>query len=348
MLILTLMAAAACTRVKTEEYRATPLQAKAVCSVDWSGVSGPSSTPFTVAATRTMKAEHHFWEDVMPVSTGHPDTLSMGPGEYQTIFFVSGDMKAYKVENIDSFEENTEQSLREVTARLRSMPKDTLAKYFGGFEPMLVSYFDTIPPAPDLYQASARANLVAGETTTIGFKPVQLVQNLTFRIRIQVEGELEIHRVVGCVTGLPDRVELLSGYYGVERMGQALFDMTKQSDGWWQGSLKTLGVKASSDATLKVGPGIFKVCAEVGPKHRRIATPINIISYLEKQPSLIFTDVEGFYKGEAHSATYQIEETMTLKGSDTELSDDPAVIIWIEHGDGETGDIIDGDDTDGP
>lgn len=344
ILAAVLMAASCTTKVRLEDAR--DHFARFTCTLDNSAVTMADTELmpkwFTMACTRIMKEEHYFWEDVY--YTAPKDTIVLEPGEYESLMFVSETPNAYYVENLSPFLEDNATSLRSLNARLARMTDAQLNKNYKGYTPLLASYLETVPPAPAIYRARQRYKLQEGAVESVTFQSQQLVQEVTFRVTIQTTPDLTPNRVVGCVTGVPFRVELLSGWLDVQQTGQTLFDFRHVSGDVWEGKLTVLGIRQSDDATLSVGNGLLLVCVDAGIKHRKVIRVCNLYKYLEETPLLKYSDQEGFFIGGEKSASYTLEDPLILSTNESEHQGDEPISEWIIPTDGNTVPLVDGDD----
>ena len=339
------MSLAACsTRVQVEAPREHI--ARFVCRLS----PALEQTEINVASARILKEEHSFWEGIRYGAA--PDTLSVTPGEYQLLMFSTPDPDAYFIENLDYFlDADAKFSLRGLSLHLSEWDQTGENEAFEDFGTLYATYMEKTPEAPEVFVAAVKQEMTEGDTRTLNFTPQQLSQKVTFRVTIDADEDVTPHRVVGCVTGVPTRIEILSGWLNMEQPGQTLFELQKKQDlsakqTVWEGSLNVLGIRTPDDARASIGSGLLLICAEVGIKNRKVIRLCNLYNYLTKDPLLTYSDQDNFFVGGEKSATYTIESPFVLQGSDTEHSGADPVDEWMNPENGETEPIIDGDDED--
>ena len=344
----------ACTKVYFGE-EITP-KTKTICEVDWKRVPDrefyilPGS--FDIVAARVFNSEHFHWAQVDTAGSISADTLRLEPGEYQWALYASD--SPYIIENIDAFKEDKAVSMRSVCARVPRWPIGDINYVFPDFEQSLVGYCDTVISAPRLFCGNLRSDVPSLSDTTkafsIHFSPEMLSREVSFRINIEAGEGVVVNRVIANIVGIPMRVELISGLLDGNRanLGQTLFELKKDpaEPGWWSGTVKILGIVAPTSAEAQSGAGIFHVYVDEGITHRKIRRVVNLARYLQKTPIMRPTDVEDWYHGSYSPLMYRIETPLVLEKSGAVSTGDGPVSEWMEPDDGETKDIIDGQDDD--
>lgn len=351
ILIPTMLAVlSACTQVKMEDPSAP--ETGFVCSLDWSDLEGGKPkgiAPWlSMASTRVTYAQHFFWEDIYYTS-GAKDTVKAYAGDYLSTIFLSTQNEAWWVENLPDFLNDRHANMRDVFARLRKPSEESLAQQYPGFDRILSADLDTLPQAPQIWCASLRFHLEEGQITPLVFKPVQVTQKVTFRITVKAEEDVVPHRLVACVSGVPSRVEMLSGQLNTAYTGQTLFDLrpSQEEENVWEATVSLLGILPSEDSDLLTGPGLLTLCAEIGPLHRRFIRVCNLRNYLSQKPLLTATQEENRYIGGENEVTYTIISPFIIRNEDAPYpgGEEPMDEWRIPEG-GETVPIIDGNEED--
>jgi len=348
--IVLFAAITSCTKVPFGEV-VDPMS-KLVYRLNWKeigngdGITRPSS--FNMAVTRTIKSQHMIWADLDTAGTAKTDTLELEKGEYQSIIYAAEG--EYLYENLELFRDDNSSSIRDVAARLPKLNDSLFRADYGSFEQIFVSYCDTVVAAPRLFRSSLRYNL-PNKTDSLGisyitYDPEVLSRPVTFRVKINAEEGLKVHRVIATIVGVPLRVELLSGLMDINRdnLGQTLFEMAPSAadSTLYESTVMLLGIMPASSAETISGSGIMQVYIEEGVSHRKIRRIVNLYKYLEENPLLTFTEIEDWAHGGYLPVTYTIETPIILE-SNTLNSGDGPVSEWIDPDD-EVKDIIDGQD----
>lgn len=338
----------ACTEVPIEDSSA-PVTGF-VCSVNWSEVEGGQPADvlpwLSMISSRVANAQHFFWEDIY-YTDERRDTVVSYSGEYQSAVFLSTNQEAWWVENLSLFLEDRYESLRDVFARLHRSTDEALAKDFPGFDRILSHDLDTVPQAPQIWCAPLRYILEYGQVMPLEFKPKPLTQEVTFKVKVQAQEEVQPYRLVGCISGVPTRVELLSGQLNTERTGQTLFDLypSEEEEGVWVATVNVLGILPHEDGSQATGNGLLTLCAEIGPLHRHFIRTCNLRTYLVKDPLLVATQTENLYIGGSRKATIEINSPFIIRNEDALYPDHQEPMDeWKVPEDSETVPIIDGNE----
>ncbi len=351
-LILAVAAACACTSVEFGEE--TVPRTKALCEVDWERVPDRDRYilpgEFDLVAARVFNSEHYHWTQVDTAGSIAADTLRLEPGEYQWAMYATD--APYVMENLDTFMVDRAVSLRSVCAKLPRWPVKEINFTFPDFEQSLVGYCDTVVQAPRIFCGNFRGDIPQMQDTAlwtpIRFSPEMLSREVSFRVNIEAGEGVVVNRVVANIVGVPMRVEIISGLLDGNRanLGQTLFELKKDpaEPGWWSGTVNLLGIVAPTSAEAQSGAGMFHVYVDEGATHIKIRRILNLTPYLAKTPLLEPTDIEDWYHGSYTPVMYRIETPLVLETSGAVSSGDGPVSEWINPEDGETKDIIDGQD----
>lgn len=345
--ILGLLTAAvvACTGVQVERPLSNTV--RVVCRTDWSSMKSTPSDTFSVAVTRTVHAIHRYWEKVAIRPT--PDTLQLPTGEYMGVLFGCENPDAYRFDNLREFAADSLTSMRTLTARLLPDVDITRREIGRVYKGLMASSLDTLPEATELYVARIQESLSPREDFyEFTFKPQPLLQDIRISVHLEMPDNTPINEVWGCITGVAQEVEIMSGYLNTHYTGQTWFPMENTSGNVWEGSLRVLGIKAPADTSMRTGPGLLRLGVDVGIKHRKIVKVENLYNLLTENPSITTTEVEGVFIGGARSLTYALPKIIRLNSSTEpgqQGGEDP-VFPWTDPDDGDTHDILDGDDED--
>lgn len=353
-IILIFVFASACTRVRFDSVLIPMV--KAVCEADWVSGGLPEGTPapdtLYFAASRTTRAtkETHMIDTLRPAVV--TDTLRFHEGEYQSIVYASDGRMDW--ENVEQFDTLSSASLRSITGRLPKLSRNKIFNTWGDFAYILVSYCDTVDQAPFIWRADLRKDLRATKDTNqvsvLSFIPTQLTQTVTIRVPVQAEDGITVNRIVANVTGLPKRVELLTGLLETTRtsLAQTMFEMTQDpsNPGYWQGTIHILGIVPPQDYDARTGSGLLHVYLDEGIFHRKIHRVMNLKTALEEVPLLQMSDIEDWFRGGEKTETLEIRNPLVLEGSGSVHGGNDAINPWMDPDDAVVDDIIDGKNDD--
>ena len=350
----------ACTSVKFGEYvpqhvKETAAVLKAGLKVDWSRVSVEEGedlpAAFSLAMARTTKARHSFFTQVDTLGSAEPDTLRFiygEEGEYESLLFASAGEFLY--ENIDTFKQDNAVSLRSLYAVVPEQKKS-----MGKYDDILTDAYVPLVDASKIYRAELRQTFTTQKDTTqvqlMVFRPEQLVQRITLRTLITHDPDFNINRVFANITGIPRRIELLSGLLDVndDHLGQILFELKEDEafPDWWEGTVDILGIVPPPDTVATSHAGILYLSADNEEQTQNVYfDPINLKRVLERWPLLETTDIQDWYRGGERTLTLEVDKSLYIDGNGTVTISDRPVNDWKDPGDdGEIDPIDDGGNT---
>lgn len=359
LLILGLIAIAACSKVKYGEKNSTPVAPRVQCDVDWlnipdiEGVTPP--TTFNLYGTRVYNNKHYWRDNLDAVS---PDTLKLeDAGEYLWLMYADGD--SCIVENRKAFQDST-ISIRDLSARVPSWSMESMRNHFqkeireftikqSDIEPVLESYFDTLSVTPNIFCASLTETLPARseEVISLHFSPKVLSRNVTFMVNLILADEDEVNFAIASILGVPKRVGLVSGLIDGRKTSlcQVPFCLKEETSlpGWYRGDVRVLGILPPNSRSEKIGAGILEIVLDLGETHRKVKKAFNLYEALMKRPLLTNTEYEDWYEGSSKSAVIQLVADFSEAGTEVDSGTSDPVNDWEDH-DGEASDISDEED----
>lgn len=348
---LVLAAFSSCTAVQVETNALDTVEV--VCQTDWSKMQDlEQPDTFNVAFSRSVNAIHRYWEKVAMSTAEKPDTLNLPVGNYQALIFRSEPEDAYTFEKTVEFSKDSLVSMRELSARLVTVPHSVSKAACGHYEGLMVNYMDTVPQASQLYVAHQRQDFRQNASLTqLIFQPQPLVQTITFRIPIETPEGLSIQEddVWGCITGVAEKVELMSTYVDIRELGQTWFPMHKISQeanvSTWEATVELLGIMAPEDAEQRTGPGMFSIGVTVGSQNQKVIKVVSLRPYLNREPSLVSTDTEYlFTRSNKLTHEYNIQTQKLDAHSQGSQGGEEPLAPWQEDDEKDAKEIIDGND----
>ena len=186
-------------------------------------------------------------------------TLSVANGEYYLMAFSDGE-GFYSITDYSSFCEGNALTMKEIYADVPSISEEDIFsdKNIVDFN----SYSGYVVPADKPLFLYLNKNLFFPQSAGhIALNPVDLTRLFTFSLQLETEAGVSVDRVVAVLSGVPHRVQLMSGLVSRVTTSKVAFDMYLKEDsgGVYEGQVRTFGLLSSQDKTMVVGPGILQV-----------------------------------------------------------------------------------------
>ena len=100
---------------------------------------------------------------------------------------------------------------------------------------------------------------MAGSDNTVRLVPQKLTRPIHFTINIDLEEGVIIKRCVGTISGVPQRVQLMTGAADEKNTGKMPFEMYPGTGNEYVGHVNAFGLFPSDDPGLIVGKGVFTI-----------------------------------------------------------------------------------------
>lgn len=339
-LIPTLLAAAlaaGCVSVKITDED-TP-RTSFYCTFDVPDGGGDAGAPseWTFVSARRRVAVHN----VFNFHEGDRDVVIKSPaGEYSAMAFGYLPEGNCNLENGDDFLEDTSFPVSDLWVALRQLSTAELERDFAGHE-WIDGSMPVVTDAGRLLTAKSEYTITMEDVEKeVNFK----LQDRTIKIRaavnIKVQGDARIDSVMACISGVPKRLQLVSGWVGndYENLGQCTFRMKRPATngadtgqdngaGVYSGEISALGLFPSDNPDYRTGPGVLFVAVfasiekeqaglqpanpdDEGRIHKKYAFSYNL---KKKIPAGIMekTTEEGFRKLSGKKTVYDLGQLAT-------------------------------------
>ena len=170
------------------------------------------------------------------------------------------------VSNVEEFGNSIDSKMGDIFVEI---PEDnTLASKFIDVNP-LYPYLKNIHPffyvRPGLRTHTLITPGTSG-TNVISLRFQPLTRKITFTLKLDIEAGVKVESLVGIISGIPSKVQLMSGHVRNVNTGKMAFEMTTRGNGIYTGSIHAFGLFAQNDSNPIVGPGVFTafISASVG------------------------------------------------------------------------------------
>lgn len=278
----------------------------------------------TVAMNRIQNAGAHYVYDLdrngelvnAPVDSSGRDPLQIHNGYYSVAAFVASEQEEYAIVDIEAFKDSLAYSMKELYVTMPELTKD---------EKINLGYIDFNPIYPYVRNAgpswygrptAESLALITSDSETsniIRIEPMMLTRRFEFSVKIQIEEGVTVSRCVGTISGVPQKVHLMTGVVSDSHTGKIGFEMDRISDTEYFGYVNAFGLFGSDNPDLIVGPGILSITVYAsaesnGRTRKRI---FNASLNLKKEIEDLFVmrlakDMTGYIFNEADRPVYSI------------------------------------------
>lgn len=293
---------------------------------------------FVLAMARSLNTVHdtaHVKPEILD------DTLYIAAGDYHSLawgFSVPDDYTVYKEEE---FLQDKSVSLLDLSARLRE------ADYSENEDPLIqallpqdVTNLPVIPEASPLWHSYIRSELSykADRVDFLEFIPQKIIQRLTFKVRIQVEGDLVVERAAACIRGVARGVELLSASIAPDDLGRTIFELSNNTADIYTGTINTLGLLSPINTEDLFGRGVLTVVIQFQGVSQLTEIHINLFNELKASALVSEIDVTGRYRLEcAEGIVDATAKVIHIRNQSDSPEESGAFDVWVE-GDDEDND----------
>ena len=321
-------------------------------SWDKTGLSS-DETPeeVTVVMSRKINSLHYVWNldgkgnHLLPgVAEDEKTTPTIFNGDYYTVAF-SDCGGFYEVIGSDEFAEDASSSMLNLYIRIPEIAEDEMSmnKDMADFNP----YAGFIHSADKPLCLDIIKDLVFPSETSVTLRPETATRQLAFRIAVNAGSGVTIDRISGVLSGVADRVQLMSGLMTDTHTAKVKFDFEKCGTELredkvydiYEGSLNVLGLFPPADSRHMTGPGILQisVIASVSERdqvrQRVFHTGLNLKSIIEGAGLMIqASDRSGYLmKPQGDISRFDIAQGLTVMKSYILASEAEGQEQWFEN-----------------
>ena len=341
--VLIIAISTSCTKVEYNGDKDTPTETFVRYTLDWAGQDEVPSE-LTVVMGRIINTVHFSFmldsigtitsvlENATMVACDTLTGLTIPNGEYYTMIF-NKNTEAYNIDGYDSFITDKSFSMRNMYVSAKDCSNDMFTQIqekASDFNPTQ-KYIKEVKP---VWIDVVKNNIHPEIDTTIQLNPKPFTQQLTFRVSIKADDGVDIKKVVGMISGVPQRAQIMTGHISDTLTCRAPFVMAPiESTDIYEGSVCVLGAIPSIDPTYTTGPGIFEVLIEavVGEKSRIFHAGLNMMDSMT-EANLVerVSETERLYKIVATEALFDIEAKLMIKKDQIDLDNNvPGIEGWF-------------------
>lgn len=285
-------------------------------SVSWDQANLPSGKipeGLTVLMSRKVNTLHYVWQidgngafiipepevsETDAPEASEPVMPIIRNGDYYAIAY-SDDAGFYQFTSNSEFAEDPSKSMLDLYVSIPSLPDDEVSpdKDLIDFN----SYAGFVKHAEcPLYLDILKDVVFPSSISPVALHPKDLTRELTFRIKATTEDGVTIDRIIGVLSGVATRIQLMSGLMTRANTAKVAFEMecVGTEDGLdkegrpilydiYEGKVRLFGLFPPEDKTFITGPGILQVSVEASvtdggkTRNRVFHAGVNLLDLLE-------------------------------------------------------------------
>lgn len=273
---------------------------------------------------------------VIPPSAEPSPTDTILNGDYYVMALAQANKNyAYIIEGVDQFVDSLNISMKDLYAAIPEVPEEEIVKEeIVDFNPM----YPIIYPAEPLYLEVKKQSIYPQEdANNVVLTPQTLVRKMTFKINISTEEGVEIERLLGIMSGVPTKIQLMSGVVSRTGTGKVFFDMDKffsnNNEYVFAGDANVLGLFPATKPGFITGPGILQIILDAtvdGSARRRFFASINLKETIEKADLMIQTEDHLGYRC-LKDAVLEIPTTLVVSRDQIVSSGGNGLEVWYDN-----------------
>lgn len=246
--------------------------------------------------------------------------LKIHNGQYSVAAVAAYDGDDFIVSDLEAYGESVEHLMKDVYVTIPLLSDEDITEQ---------DYIDFNPTYPYVKSVGAFwyvrpsnathtfISSMTGNDNIVHLNPRPLTKKIYFTINLEVEDGVAIERCVGTVSGVPQRVQLMTGAVSSRKTGKMPFEMVNTEGNAYEGHINAFGLFHSDNKELVVGPGVLAVIIHAqaegteGPVRRIFYANMQISDKIRKAEIMRQDEVNGYMFTSADS--YRINVDKTLK-----------------------------------
>ena len=319
--------------------------------MDWGNTDVPTSTgklpdTMTMLMSRKVHSLNYLWylnsdtEFIINDTTVQASQI-IGNGDYYLVAF-NDYGNIYELTDYSRFEETGTLALKDLYATLPSVSADDVSSQGDIMDFNPYSGYVKHAEKP-LYHFISKSLQFPNTLSKVKLSPTDLAREFTVRISVETEDMVSITRVAAVLSGVPSRVQLMTGFVSRNETAKVVFELQKKSSygktAFYEGKVKALGLFASQDQALITGPGILQVSLyasinEDGAVTERVFyAGINLKKEIDAARLMVQSEDKTGYWAIPQSDIKKIAVTPVLKvrKSQIESGEGDGYEVWFEN-----------------
>lgn len=217
-------------------------------------------------------------------------------GDYYVLAIAqTGDRFKYVLEGVEQFQDSLSISMKDLYAAIPYVPDEEIIEAeIVDFNPMYPFIYSAEPLFLEVKKQSLYPK---SEVNMLTIAPQHIVRNIAFRLNIELERGVKIERLLGIISGVPSKMQLMSGVVNRYDTGKVFFelkdDFSLGNEFIYMGDVDVLGLFPATKPGFITGPGILQLILDAsvdGSGKRRFFASINLKETIEKADIMIETD----------------------------------------------------------
>lgn len=250
-------------------------------------------------------------EDDSEVEDDYEEGMSEGVPTVQNGFYsiaavAVNDQKDFDLPVVEQFADSLDYSMRDVYVTIPKLTREEkIEQNYIDYNPVY-PYIRTVKPfyyvRPSIKTHTEIWTNRGEDIKTIHLRPQPLTRKVSFNIGMEVEEGVVIERIVGMISGVPSKVQLMTGYVEDKQTSKVPFDMKPDGENRYSGEINVFGLFPPAKDSLYVGPGILTVTIHASAEHEGVTYKnifyynINMKRAIEEAEIMILTEDRSAYR----------------------------------------------------
>lgn len=257
-------------------------------------------------------------------------------GDYYVLAIAqTGDKYKYILEGVEQFQDSLNISMKDLYATIPQVPdEEILEAEIVDFNPM----YPFIYSAEPLFLEVKKQSLYPKEEVNrLTIAPQHITRNIAFRLNVELEHGVKIERLLGIISGVPSKMQLMSGVVDRYDTGKVFFelkdDFSLGNEFIYMGDVNVLGLFPATKPGFITGPGILQLILDAsvdGSGKRRFFASINLKETIEKADIMIETDDHEGYRC-TRDAVLEIPTKLIVNRDHILSSGGNGLEIWFDN-----------------
>ena len=331
---------------ETQAEMSNPNMSNLTFRFDWDNV-GSDLMPeeMTVLMSRKVNSLNYIWTldgQGRFITDGQevPVNQVIGNGEYYLVAFCN-QSSLYQITDYRRFEEPGQVAMRDLYATVLPVSTEDVSGSGEVLDFNMYSGYVAHTEDP-LYHYIDKGLKFPHTSAAVSLEPTTLTREFTLSLAVETEPEVSIDRVVAVLSGVPQRVQLMSGFVSRNETAKVVFDMERDAVYGkriaYEGKFKSLGLFSSQDETLITGPGVLQVSLYASvhkdgiDEERLLYAVINLKDTIDDAGIMCQSeDKTGYWVvPQDEIETLYVEPVLRVRKSQVESGESSGYDIWVE------------------
>lgn len=297
---------------------------------------------YKVLMSRKVNTMHYMWDVDKEGNFGNDEAKKVIlNGEYYAMAF-NQETSVYEYAGVADFAEDESVSMKSLYAVIPQMTEEELAAIpdnkileYNAYAPFIRS-----ADIPLLLGINQNAQILHAQENVVKFPLQNLTIELTFFIDV-ISGEgVEIDDISASLSGVCDRVQLMSGLVSKSDTYRVLVDVTKMMSigdkDIYEGVTNVLGIFPSESQSKITGPGVLHLTIKAsidkgGEKIQKVFNAgINLRSFLVEENLMEETEDKSGYRITKNESVINIPTVLRVNANQIQSEGGEGSPVWVD------------------